>query len=577
VANPQEAKVFCFFFSKKKSFLSSSGVSRNMPDAFQSPPQHRNRFLTDPALRHGLERILPQEVFANVSPQFERFGERCARELPALAERAERGPPRLVPFDAWGNRIDRIEVDPAWLRLVEIGQEEGLVAVAYEGAFGPHARVVQAGLANLYDPVSAVATCPLVMTDGAAWLLRTHDRALWERYGARLTARTGAITSGQWMTEAAGGSDVSQAATRAVPDANGAFRLHGLKWFTSATTSDLAMVLARPEGAEEGAAGLSLFLLELRDSSGAWNGVRVRRLKEKMGTHALPTAEMELCGALAVPVGGLGRGVAKVASMLNIARVWAAYAGPAAVGHLLGLARDYAFRREAFGGPLARLPIHGAWLARIAAEYEAMLGMCFATAEALGRAEHGNDGLARLLAPLLKFSCARGGINGASELIESFGGAGYVEDTGMPAVFRNAHVHAIWEGTGSVLAHDVLRALKARALAESWLEDVSRRLREVTHPALDAVTIRIAAALEVLRPMVLAPDEREGRRLAAGMARVTQAAVLAEAAAWRLATKGDRSALVAAEIITREPMVQAPLADLDFHCLAFAGHAEAER
>jgi hypothetical protein len=215
--------------------------------------------------------------------------------------------------------------------------------------------------------------------------------------------------------------------------------------------------------------------------------------------------------------------------------------------------------------------MHGAWLARIAAEYEAMLGMCFSTAEALGRAEHGSEGLARLLAPLLKFSCARGAITGASELIESFGGAGYVEDTGLPAVFRNAHVHAIWEGTSSVLAHDVLRALRSRALGEAWIEDVSRRLTEVTHPAMQAVTPRIAAALEILRPMVLEPDEREGRRLAAGMARVTQAAVLADSAAWRLAVKGDSTALVAAEIFTRAPLLQAPMTDLDVRGLAFAG------
>jgi alkylation response protein AidB-like acyl-CoA dehydrogenase len=522
-------------------------------------------------LRYGLERLLPSEMFAWISSTLDRFGERCATELPALAERAEKNPPTHTPFDGWGNRVDRIEVDPAFLRLVQIGQQEGLVAVAYEGKYGRHARVIQAALANLYDPVSAVATCPLVMTDGAAWLLRTHDRALWDRYGARLTARHDAITSGQWMTETAGGSDVSQVATTATPGEDGTFRLNGIKWFTSAMSSDLAMVLARPDGEAPGAAGLSLFLLELRQPDGSWNGLQVRRLKEKMGTRALPTAELYLCNARAVPVGGLGHGVRKVASMLNIARVWAAYAGPAAVGHLLGLARDYAFRRQVFGGPLARLPMHGAWLARIAAEYEAMLGLCFATAEALGRAEHGNDGLARLLAPLLKFSCARGGISGASELIESFGGAGYVEDTGLPAVFRNAHVHAIWEGTSSVLAHDVLRALRSRALAEEWIEDVTRRLTDISHPAVREITPRVSAALDTMRPMVLAPDEREGRRLAAGMARVTQAAVLAETAAWRLLVKRDPAALLAADIVTREPLVHAPMADLDLRGLAFAG------
>ena len=542
----------------------------SQPAFRQEAPTARNRFRTDRALRTTLERHLPAEVFAHAAPALDRLGERGAGELPALAEQAERTPPRHVPFDAWGNRIDRIEIDPAFDTLVRIGQAEGLVATPYDRGYGAHGRVVQAGLANLFDPVSAVATCPLVMTDGAAWLLRQHDPALWEQYGPRLTAREHGITSGQWMTETEGGSDVSRTGTRAVPLGDGSFALYGTKWFTSATSADIAMVLARPEGEAAGSAGLSLFLLELRRPDGSWNGIAVRRLKEKMGTRALPTAELDLDGAVAVPVGGLGRGVAKVASLLNIARVWAAYAGPAGVGHLLGLARDYAQKRRVFGAPLADQPMHRAWLAKIAAEYEAMLALCFETASALGRAEHGgNAGMARLLAPLTKLACARQGIWGTSELVESFGGAGYVEDTGIPRIFRNAHVHAIWEGTSSVLAHDVLRALRSRDLALEWLEDVGSRLARLANPELAPAVPRIAAALDLLRPLVLEPDERDGRRLATGMARVTQAALLAEAAEWRIAVKHDRSALVALELVTREPLVSAVTSDMDMASLAF--------
>jgi len=188
----------------------------------------------------------------------------------------------------------------------------------------------------------------------------------------------------------------------------------------------------------------------------------------------------------------------------------------------------------------------------------------------LGRAEHGgNAGMARLLAPLTKLSCARQGIWGTSELIESFGGAGYVEDTGLPRIFRNAHVHAIWEGTTSVLSHDVLRALRSRDLALEWLEDVHARLGGVSHQALDWVKPRVHAALETLRPLVLEPDEREGRRLATGMARVTQAALLTEAAEWRIVHKSDRSALVAAEMITREALVAPMVTDMELDSLAY--------
>jgi alkylation response protein AidB-like acyl-CoA dehydrogenase len=536
----------------------------------QEAPHAPNRFRTDRTLRLALERALPPEIFAAAAPSLDRMGERAAHEFPALADQAEAQPPRHVAFDAWGARIDRIEPSPAFDRLVAIGQEEGLVALPYEAPYGEHTRIVQAGLINLFDPVSAVASCPLTMSDGAAWLLKKHDPELAARYLPRLTARQGGWTSGQWMTEKEGGSDVGRTSTiaRLMPD--GTWQLTGTKFFTSATSADMALALARPEGAPAGSAGLSLFLLELRRPNGAWNGIRVRRLKDKMGTKALPTAELDLKKTIAVPVGGPGRGVAKIASLLNIARLWAASAGPSSIGHLLALARDYAEKREVFGARLRHHKMHTAWLAQITAEYESSLGLCFEIAAALGRAEHGGDASwARLLTPLTKLSCARQGIWGASELLESFGGAGYMEDTGIPRVFRNVHVNTIWEGTTNVLAHDVLRALANRSLAEAWLENIERRLAGITHPELAPIVPRIAFGLEKLRPLVLAPEESEGRRLAQGMARVTQAAILAESAQWRILHKSDRSALIAAEIITRQPLVTEASSDMELDSLAY--------
>jgi len=541
-----------------------------MTEFVQDAPCASNRFRTDRTLRLALERLLPRDVFIHASASLDRLGERAVTELATLGDQAETNPPKLVPFNAWGRRIDHIQVDPAFERLVRIGQEEGLVALPYEAPYGAHSRIVQAGLINLFDPVTAVASCPLTMTDGAAWLLKKHDPALAARYLPRLTARTNGWTSGQWMTEKEGGSDVSRTSTIYQQHEDGTFRLTGTKWFTSATSADLAMVLARPAYGDAGSAALSLFLVELRRPDGEWNNIRVRRLKDKMGTKALPTAELELDGAVATPVGGLGKGVAKIASVLNIARLWAALAGPAAVGHLLGLARDYAHRREVFGKRLSQHPMHTAWLAQITAEYEAMIGLCMETASAVGHAEHGsNSALARLLTPLTKLSCARQGIWGTSELIESFGGAGYVEDTGLPRVFRNAHVHAIWEGTTNVLAHDVLRALANRSIGEAWLEHISRKLAGITHGELDPITPRISIALEKLRPLVLMPDEAEGRRIAQGMARITQAAIMAESAQWRIATKQDRAALIAAELITRAPLVAEPGSDMLLETLAY--------
>ncbi len=527
-----------------------------MDDFFQLPPDAGNRFHTDPTLRLSLQWRLPDEVYRAAAPQLERLGELAATVMPPLAERAERNPPRHVAFEPWGRRVDRIEVDDSWLELMHLGQRQGLVALPYEDPYDVHTRTVQAGLINLYDPVSAVADCPLVMTDGAATLLNEHDPALARRYVPRLTAREDAWTSGQWMTERSGGSDVGDTATRAVPASDGSWSLHGSKWFTSATTSDMALALARPENAEAGSRGLSLFLLELRDQSGGWNGIQVRRLKDKFGTRALPTAELDLVGTRAVPVGGLGDGVRKLAGLLSVARYWASLGGLAGVGHLLALARDYAVKREAFGGRLVDNPIHREWFARIAVVYDAMVVLNQEAAAQMGRAEHGGDGtLARLLIPLTKLACARQGVWAGSELLESFGGAGYVEDTGIPRIFRNLHVNCIWEGTTSVLAHDVLRALKKPEPGEAFIEEIVRRLAALGDPVGTGVRARIEEALEALVPMINTPRESQARRLAWGMARTFQALLLAEFGQWRWQRFQDGTGIAAARLFASQGLV----------------------
>ena len=545
-----------------------------MDPFLQDPPRASNRFHTDRTLRYALERTLPADVFAEAAPELDAMGERAVSEWAPLAWRAESNPPRHIPFDAWGRRVDRIDVDPAWTTLVRAGQEIGLTAIPYEGRFGAHARTVHLAALDLFMPASATADCPLAMTDAAARVLLNEDAALAERYVPRLTARTDAWTSGQWMTEKEGGSDVGRTGTVARQNADGVWTLHGTKWFTSATTADVSLALARPEGAEAGSRGLSLFLLELRRPDGTWNGLTVRRLKDKLGTKALPTAELDLDGTVATPVGGIGRGVAKIAPMLNVTRVHAATGSLAAIGAGLDLARDYATRREAFGRRLADLPLHRAWIARIAAEYEAANALTFRAGELLGAVERGGGDLTltRIVLPLAKLAVARQAVWATSELIESFGGAGYLEDTGLPRMLRDAHVNCIWEGTTSVRALDVLRALGGGANADVFLADVDERVRASEHPALDEPRRAVTAASERLKALLLEPDEQSARRIAWGMARTYEAALLCEHAAWVLKEKDDRRPAVAAALFTAEPLVGPDLPpDDDLAALAFGG------
>jgi acyl-CoA dehydrogenase len=263
----------------------------------QQAPRVGNRLTGDPALLGALRRLLSPDAWSLVRDELNGFASRVGGEFAALQQEAEAHPPRHVPFDAWGRRVDRVEVSPAWLELVRIGLENGLVAAPYERP-GPDGRVLQAALIQLFQPAAAMSTCPMAMSDGAARVLLAHDPELAARYVPQLTRRSEAWTSGQWMTETPGGSDISRTEVVARPagDAgDGRWTLQGTKRFTSAITSDIALVLARPEGSA-GTGDLSLFLVELRRPDGSWNGLEVRRLKDKMGTRALPTAELELWG-----------------------------------------------------------------------------------------------------------------------------------------------------------------------------------------------------------------------------------------------------------------------------------------
>src|SRR5512132_3943372 len=245
-----------------------------MTEFFQDAPALGNQLLDDRLLRGYLRRVLPAAAHADVEPGLRRLGERAATDLLALADAAEQ-PPRHVPYDPWGRRVDRIETSAAWAALDRVAAEEGIVATAYERAHGALSRVHQLARLYLYHPSSAIYSCPLAMTDGAARALERHgggDARLRDAF-AHLTSRDPARfwTAGQWMTERTGGSDVSGTSTVARAVAGGGdYRLHGTKWFTSATTSQVAMTLARIERDDApGSAGLSLFYVRLRDEQGA--------------------------------------------------------------------------------------------------------------------------------------------------------------------------------------------------------------------------------------------------------------------------------------------------------------------
>ena len=530
---------------------------------FQQPaPALANQFDADKPLKSLLRRLLPNEVYASIEPSLRAMGELASGELATLQHADRLNEPVLTNWNAWGERIDQIEVSPLWKRCEQIVPEHGVVAAAYEPHFGAYARLHQFSLAYLFGPSSDVYTCPLAMTDGAArTLLASGNKELIAHAVPHLTTRDPSAfwTSGQWMTESTGGSDVglsetvamrAEASDPAVP--GDAYRLFGRKWFTSATTSQMALTLGRVEGASAGGRGLSLFFVETRDAAGKLQNIEVNRLKDKFGTRKVPTAELMLRGTPATLVCGEGSGIKNITPMLSVTRTWNAVMSAGLMRRGVVLARDYAKKRVAFGALLSEKPLHLDTLATLAAESEASLHLSFHVVAILGRMERNearpmDEALLRLLTPIMKLTTGKQAVSVLSEVLECFGGAGYVEDTGLPTLYRDAQVLPIWEGTTNVLSLDTLRAFgHAAEMQEALTSEVRRVLASLHDPALKEAAERAKRAVDgavqwLAKTFADAPLDVEAgaRRFAMTLGRSIALLLFAEHADWALRVEGD--------------------------------------
>ena len=532
----------------------------------QAPPQLGNQYVDDVFLRAFLRRAIPAEVLREIEPQLHELGELAGGELYALQQADRLNEPRLTQWDAWGNRVDEVMVTPVWQRAASLAARHGLVAIPYEQRHGAYSRLHQFAAVYLFHPSTDLYTCPLAMTDGAArTLLSSGNVGLIERALPRLTSRdpTVAWTSGQWMTEATGGSDVGSARTTAIAHAQDGWRLHGKKWFTSAVTAQMALTLARPEGNGPGGSNLALFYVETRDAAGKLNGIRVERLKDKLGTRKVPTAELLLDGARAQAVAGTRDGTRTIAPMLLTTRTWNSVSAASYMRRGLALARSYAARRIAFGAPLATLPLHQMTLAALEAETRAAFLLAFELVRLVGLQESGGAdeeqrALLRLVTPVAKLLTAKQCVAVLSEVVEAFGGAGYVEDTGIPMLLRDAQVLPIWEGTTNVLALDAL----LRSNLATGLEALRRRVEEClsqVDPALtDAAqqvgkTLQSAAAWSKSAAGDTRSYQAGARRFAMSIGKALELALMIEHAHWAMHDHNDRSSVAAARIFASAP------------------------
>jgi len=520
----------------------------------QTPPRLGDQYSDDDALLAWLSHTVPGEVRAEMEPTLREMGALAGGPLFDL-QRADVGlEPVLTRWSPWGDRIDRIEPTPLWEEAERIAAELGLVATAYDGGLGAWNRVHQLALAYLFVPSTDMYGCPLAMTDGAArTLLEAGDEHLAARAVSRLISRDPGRfwTSGQWMTELTGGSDVGASTTVARRGGDGEWRLHGRKWFTSAIASPMALTLARPEGNPEGGRGLALFYVETRDEAGHMRNIRIDRLKDKLGTRKLPTAEITLEGTPARLVGDPSNGVRRITPMLNVTRLWNAVSSVAYMRRGIALARDYARRREAFGVRLDEHPLHLDTIAGMEAELRGGLALTFRVAVLLGRAEQGEleEGealLLRLLTPVAKLTTGKQAVAVCSEALECFGGAGYLEDTGLPVILRDSQVFPIWEGTTNVLSLDTLRVLGSGAALGALHLHVETLGREVRDLGLGTLARQAAEALRRAERWLAeamergrADQEAGARRFALTIGRATALAEMTAVAQHMLDADGD--------------------------------------
>ncbi|MFJ8689406.1 acyl-CoA dehydrogenase family protein [Micromonospora wenchangensis] len=543
----------------------------------QPVPDIDDPYAGDRLLRSWLTRQLGADGHTAARERLTALAADVTGPLRAAHADAEAHPPTLVRYDPWGARVDRIDTSAGWRAQRAAAARHAVVALPYlesaRGTWGAAARVVQHALLHLYGPESATFSCPVAMADGAAALLSTPDvdAQVRDAWLPRLVATDPdtAIVSGQWMTESQGGSDLSGTGTLGRPAADGSWRLTGEKWFCSAADAAVAVALARPEGAGRGSRVLAPFLVPryAADSplagvtaapDGPAPGVVVRRLKDKLGTRALPTAEIGLRDAYALPLGDPAvPGLVRAMTLVVVTRVHNASAAASGMRRGLSYATAYARHRRVAGGLLADNPLHRATLGALAVDAAgafALAGHAFAL---LGRVEVGGDPQAaaelRVVAPLAKLATGRLAVSSAAEYVEAFGGAGYVEDTGVPRLLRDAQVLPIWEGTTNVLAVDVLRAVTREDAAGPLLArltaaaDLARPLSPTLADTLATVAGELRATLgEVTADPASATVLAGARGLALRMAYALAGALLVEHAAW-----GDGQAEVAARLWAR--------------------------
>ncbi|MEJ7833740.1 MAG: acyl-CoA dehydrogenase family protein, partial [Nocardioides sp.] len=476
----------------------------------------------DPALLEAVEREGAGWALDDLHAIGRLAGTAEAQELGRVAEQH---PPVLRTHDRWGNRVDEVDYIPAYHSLMETAVGHGLHAAPWASA-QPGVHVARAAKFMAWN-VDAGHGCPISMTYAVVPALRTSPElaATYEPLltassydpGLRVPTTKSGLIAGMSMTEKQGGSDVRANTTRAEPTDDGSYRLTGHKWFTSAPMCDLFLSLAQAPG------GLSCFLVPRVLPDGSRNRMHLMRLKDKLGNRSNASAEIEYDDAVAWLVGEEGRGVRTIVEMVNMTRLDCTLGTASGMRSATVHAVHHATHRSAFGRALLDQPLMRNVLADLVVESEAATVVAMRLAGATDRAVRGDAGEAsfrRLALAVSKYwVCKRGPVH-AGEAMECLGGNGYVEESGLPRIYRELPLLSIWEGSGNVAALDALRAMAREP------ESVEAFVTEVELAA--GADHRLDDAIAIVKKELADVDDIEmrARRIVEQLALVLQGSLL---------------------------------------------------
>jgi alkylation response protein AidB-like acyl-CoA dehydrogenase len=470
------------------SALSGRSATSKRSEHLAPTARGLNFFEIDHSLKSLLPLYMDRALQDHLVPHLHRLGALGGGRLGELSNDAERHVPVLHPRDHYGRDEEWIEYHPSYKAMEEIGF----------GTFGMHAMTNRAGVLGYPAPMPPLAKfvffylfaqaefgllCPISLADCSSELVRLHgsDELKAKYLDAMLSQDLGELKrSAQFMTEKAGGSDVGANELTAVRDGDH-WRLWGEKWFCSHTDADLAVLLARPEGAPAGGRGLGLFLMPKTLDDGSRNDYRIVRLKDKLGSRTMASGEIVFEGAVAYQLGQLDQGLKHMLGMVNTGRVSHAARAAGMMRRCLNEAMVTARHRSAFGKTLIDHPLLRRQLIKIMIPTEQALSAVLYASEAANRAESDKTAhkILRIMTPITKYRVCRDNVTVAGGALEVRGGNGYIEDWPNARLVRDAHLGVIWDGTSNIVALDVISRAIAKSGADTHLrQDVSDRLSD---------------------------------------------------------------------------------------------------